>query len=58
MKTELVQIISDFLLPFQDRYNGLEDSYVEEILRTHSAQVAKIAEAKIEEVYKKVGLLL
>lgn len=58
VKTELVQIISDFLLPFQDRYNGLEDSYVEEILRTHSAQVAKIAEAKIEEVYKKVGLLL
>lgn len=58
VKTELADVVANFLLPFQERYHAVTDEQVAEILHTHSQEVAKIAAAKITDIYKKVGFSL
>ena len=58
VKTELVDVISAFVTPFQERYHNVDDAMVIELLRAHSVEVAKIASAKIDAVYAAVGFTL
>lgn len=58
VKKELVEKITTFLIPIQQKYQEITDEQVLEILKKGAEQVAPIAQKKIEEVYEKVGFSL
>jgi tryptophanyl-tRNA synthetase len=56
-KTDLAEIIIDFLKDFQEKYENIDDREVLNILEEGRARAKKIAEVKMKEVKEKVGLL-
>jgi len=55
VKKELVEKITTFLAPIQQKYQAITDEEVLAILKKGASQVAPIAKEKIDEVYEKVG---
>jgi tryptophanyl-tRNA synthetase len=55
-KTELAERIVEFVTPIQERYNAIDDEELESILRIGAQQAKKIAQEKMKEVRKKIGL--
>lgn len=58
LKEELHEKIMNFLRPIQERYKQISDDDVRKILDESTKHAQKIAEAKIADVYKKVGFIL
>jgi len=56
-KTDLAEVIVDFLGDFQLRYNDIDDKEVVNILNQGAEKARPLAEKKIEEVKEKVGLI-
>ncbi len=57
-KEELAQKITAFLAPIQERYNSITDADIIKMVEESTPKANAIAQAKIEEVYKKVGFIL
>ncbi|MEK7598343.1 MAG: tryptophan--tRNA ligase [Patescibacteria group bacterium] len=57
-KTDLAEVIINFLKPFQEKYNALSDEEVLKILREGAEKVRPLANKKLEEVKNKVGFIL
>ncbi|MCX6762727.1 MAG: tryptophan--tRNA ligase [Candidatus Moranbacteria bacterium] len=56
-KADLAEVIVDFLKDFQEKYNGIEDQDVLQIIEEGKEKAKKLAEEKMKEVKEKVGLL-
>ncbi len=56
-KSGLAEVIISFLTPFQQRMKNLTDEKVLEILKNGAEKVRPIAQKKMEEVKKKMGLI-
>ncbi|MBP7060717.1 MAG: tryptophan--tRNA ligase [Candidatus Moranbacteria bacterium] len=56
-KTDLAEVIVNFLVPFQERLAALSDETVLAILKAGAEKVRPLAEAKLRQVYDKVGLI-
>lgn len=56
-KTDLAEVVVNFLTPFQARLAALSDEEVLEILKAGAEKVRPQAEKKLQEVYEKVGLV-
>jgi tryptophanyl-tRNA synthetase len=57
-KSDLADIVVDYLKSFQEKYDALSDEKVLEILRAGAAKVRPLAKAKLDEVKRKIGLVL
>ncbi|MFZ5364790.1 MAG: tryptophan--tRNA ligase [Patescibacteria group bacterium] len=57
-KKDLAEKVIEFFAPIQDRLKKIDDKEVIKILDKGSKAANKIAEGKLEEVYKKIGLLI
>lgn len=57
-KNGLAEVIITFLTPFQERMAELSDEKVLEILKAGAEKVRPLAEAKMKEVKKKMGLIV
>jgi tryptophanyl-tRNA synthetase len=55
-KEDLAEAVVNFLKPFQEKYNSISDDEVLEILKRGKEKVQPLAEQKMKEVKKKVGL--
>jgi tryptophanyl-tRNA synthetase len=56
-KSDLAEIIVDFLKDFQEKYDNIEDKDVLKILEEGREKAKTLAEKKMEEVKEKVGFL-
>lgn len=56
-KTDLAEVVVGFLSPFQERLAALSDDEVLAILKAGAEKVRPLAEAKLRQVYEKVGLI-
>ncbi|TXI34910.1 MAG: tryptophan--tRNA ligase [Candidatus Moraniibacteriota bacterium] len=56
-KTDLAEVVVGFLAPFQERLSALSDDDVLAILRVGAEKVRPLAEAKLRQVYDKMGLI-
>lgn len=56
-KTDLAEVVVNFLVPFQERLAAISDEQVLEILKAGAEKVKPQAEKKLQEVYEKVGLV-
>lgn len=57
-KNDLAEVIINFLKPFQERMRELSDEKVLEILQVGAEKLQPIARKKMEEVKKKIGLVI
>lgn len=57
-KSGLTKAVLDFIVPFQERYDSLDDKEVLQILRSGAEKIRPIAEEKIKEVKSKMGIVL
>lgn len=57
-KTDLADVIVNFLKPFQERLNAISDAEVLEILKAGAEKVRPLATKKLTEVKEKVGFIL
>jgi tryptophanyl-tRNA synthetase len=57
-KEGLADVVIEFLVPFQERYNAISDSDVRDILARGAQIVRPIAKMKMDEVKNKVGFIL
>lgn len=57
-KTDLAEVIIEFLIPFQKKFNSLSDNDVMVILNEGAKKVKKIASEKMIEVKKKIGFVV
>ena len=57
-KADLAEVIVDFLKNFQEKYEAIDDNEVLKMLETGKEKAKKMAEAKMNEVREKVGLLM
>ena len=57
-KADLAEVIVDFLKNFQEKYDAIDDNEVLKMLETGKEKAKKMAEAKMNEVREKVGLLM
>ena len=57
-KTELAEVINNFLTPFQEKLAAISDEEALSILRAGAEKVRPLAKAKLDEVKKKVGFIL
>lgn len=57
-KTDLADVVVNFLKPLQEKIAELSDEKVLEILRAGAEKVRPIAKAKLDEVKKKIGFIL
>ncbi|MFA4817914.1 MAG: tryptophan--tRNA ligase [Parcubacteria group bacterium] len=57
-KSDLAEVIINFLAPFQERMKELTDEKVLEILKAGAEKVRPLAQKKLAEVKKKVGFIL
>ncbi len=55
-KTDLAEVIVSFLSPFQERLAALSDDEVLAILKAGAEKVRPLAEAKLRQVYDRMGL--
>ncbi len=58
LKEELAQAVVDYLRPIQEKYNQISDEEVKKILSDGAKRARKIAETKIKEVKKKMGMIV
>ncbi len=56
-KIDLAEVIVRFLQPFQEKYKGISDKDVSNILSEGAEKAQKIASKKMEEVREKMGLI-
>jgi tryptophanyl-tRNA synthetase len=56
LKLDTADAVIEFLSVFQKKFKGISDSKVESILKKGTSAARKIAQKKIDEVYKKVGI--
>ncbi|MDD2753348.1 MAG: tryptophan--tRNA ligase [Candidatus Portnoybacteria bacterium] len=56
-KKDLAEVVVEFLEPFQEKYNALDDNEVLEILREGAKKAQVIASQTMSEVKKAVGLI-
>lgn len=56
-KTDLAEVVVNFLTPFQARLAALSDEEVLAVLKAGADKVRPLAEAKLRQVYEKVGLI-
>lgn len=56
-KTDLAEIVVNFLVPFQERLAAISDNQVLEILRAGAEKARALAEKKVRVVYEKVGFI-
>lgn len=57
LKTEVAEAVIEYLKPFQQKMNDIDDSELERILKTGAEKAASVANATLQTVYKKVGLV-
>lgn len=57
-KNGLTEVIINFLKPFQEKYNSLDDKKVLSILEAGAQKVRPLAKNKLDEVKKKIGFIL
>jgi tryptophanyl-tRNA synthetase len=55
-KTELADVLIDFLAPFQKRMNEYDDATLSAVLKTGAEKARDIAAATLESVYTRTGL--
>ncbi len=56
-KTDLAEVVVNFLVPFQERLAALSDEEVMRVLRAGAEKANALAKQKIQAVYEKVGLV-
>jgi len=58
-KTDLSEVVTDFLMPFQEKYNKLtsDTDKLKKILKTGADQAREIAQETMQEVREKIGLI-
>ncbi|MCA1850055.1 MAG: tryptophan--tRNA ligase, partial [Acidobacteria bacterium] len=56
LKTELAEVVVEFLRPFQERVRGLGDEELDRVLEEGRARASTVARATIEEVKGRLGL--
>ncbi len=56
-KADLVEVVVNFLVPFQERLAAISDDEVMEVLRAGAEKARAIAEKKTAAVYEKVGFV-
>ena len=56
-KTDLAEVVVNFLTPFQERLAAISDEAVLEILKAGAEKVRPLAQEKLRQVYDKVGLI-
>jgi len=57
-KESLAEAVVDYLKPIQERYHAISDDEIKSILSTGAIQAKEIAQIKIQEVKKKIGLIV
>lgn len=57
-KNGLADVVVNFLKPFQEKYNSLDDKEVLSILEEGAQKVRPLAKKKLEEVKKKIGFVI
>ena len=55
-KTELAEVLVDFLRPFQERVKDYDDAELSKILRSGAETAGEIARGTIENVYERLGI--
>lgn len=55
-KKDLADLVANFLVDFQKKFNKIKDSDVEKLLKKGAKEARKIAEKKMEEVKEKIGI--
>jgi tryptophanyl-tRNA synthetase len=55
-KTELAEVLVDFLRPFQERVKDYDDAELSKILRSGAETAREIARGTIENVYERLGI--
>ncbi len=56
-KNDLAEVVVDFLKPFQEKYNALDDNEVLKILRDGAKKIQPIAVETLSEVKKAMGII-
>ena len=56
-KTELAEVVVEFLRPFQERVKQYDDASLNSILKTGAAKARVIAAETLHSVYSKVGIV-
>ncbi len=56
-KNDLAEVVVEFLKPFQERYNALDDGEVLKILRDGAKKIQPIAAQTVSEVKKVMGII-
>ncbi len=57
-KKELTNAILSFIIPFQEKYNSIDNSEILKILKNGAEKVRPIAKNKIEKVKNRIGLVV
>ena len=57
-KKELMWYINDFLWPIQEKFATISDEDISTLLQKNAPRARELAEAKIQEVYEKIGFSL
>jgi tryptophanyl-tRNA synthetase len=55
LKTELAEAVIEFLKPFQEKMKHIDDAQLEKILKLGAEKAREVANATLDDVYKKVG---
>jgi tryptophanyl-tRNA synthetase len=56
-KTDLAEVVVNFLTPFQERLAALSDEEILAVLRAGAEKIRPLAEERLRQVYEKVGLV-
>ncbi len=56
LKGELAEAVTEFLRPFQEKFNDHDDASLEAVLRPGAEKAREIAAATLKDVYEKLGL--
>ncbi len=57
-KSDLAEVVVDFLKPLQEKMASISDEQVLEILRVGAEKVRPLARKKLEEVKEKIGFVI
>jgi tryptophanyl-tRNA synthetase len=56
LKTELAEVVVEFLRPFQERVNVYDDATLDSILNSGAEKARSIAKQTLQDVYRKLGI--